>query len=91
MATLIKTDGSKTEVQPQNGLDFQLEELQTYVDGYIEIVNLNNGDILIINENGKDVLDVNEEATRIAQRHRAIFWYDYICGDAVLCKDEEVQ
>lgn len=27
MATLIKTDGSKLEIQPQNGLDFQLDEL----------------------------------------------------------------
>lgn len=33
MATLIKTDGSKLEIQPQNGLDFQLDELQKFVDG----------------------------------------------------------
>lgn len=45
MATLIKTDGSKLEIQPQNGLDFQLDELQKFVDGYIEIINLHNGDI----------------------------------------------
>lgn len=53
MATLIKTDGSKLEIQPQNGLDFQLDELQKFVDGYIEIINLHNGDILVINDNGK--------------------------------------
>lgn len=40
MATLIKTDGSKLEIQPQNGLDFQLDELQKFVDGYIDIINL---------------------------------------------------
>lgn len=45
MATLIKTDGSKLEIQPQNGLDFQLDELQKFVDGYIDIINLHNGDI----------------------------------------------
>ena len=56
MATLIKTDGSKLEIQPQNGLDFQLDELQKFVDGYIEILG-----------------------------------WDYICGDVVMCKDEEVQ
>ena len=60
MATLIKTDGSKLEIQPQNGLDFQLDELQKFVDGYIDIINLHNGDILVINDNGKDVLDSNE-------------------------------
>ena len=40
MATLIKTDGSKLEIQPQNGLDFQLDELQKFVDGYIDIMKL---------------------------------------------------
>ncbi len=91
MATLIKTDGSKLEIQPQNGLDFQLDELQKFVDGYIEIINLYNGDILVINDNGKDVLDSNETATEIAHKHNAIFGWDYICGDVVLCKDGEVQ
>ena len=71
MATLIKTDGSKLEIQPQNGL--------------------HNGDILVINDNGKDVLDSNETATEIAHKHNAIFGWDYICGDVVMCKDEEVQ
>ena len=82
MATLIKTDGSKLEIQPQNGLDFQLDELQKFVDGYIDIINLHNG---------KDVLDSNETATEIAHKHKAIFGWDYICGDVVMCKDEEVQ
>lgn len=54
MATLLKSDGTRKEIQPQNGTDFKLEELQAYVDGYIEIVNLQNGEILVINEDGKD-------------------------------------
>ena len=54
MATLIKADGTRTEIQPKNGTNFKLEELQEYVDGYIEIVNLRNGEILVINEDGKD-------------------------------------
>lgn len=49
------------------------------------------GDILVINDNGKDVLDSNETATEIAHKHNAIFGWDYICGDVVMCKDEEVQ
>ena len=85
-----QTDGSKLEIQPQNGLDFQLDELQKFVDGYIEIINLHNGDILVINDNGKDVLDSNETATEIAHKHNAIFGWDYICGDVVMCKDREV-
>ncbi|MGN1216924.1 MAG: hypothetical protein ACI4TD_02995 [Phocaeicola sp.] len=90
MATLIKADGTKTEIQPKNGTDFKLKELQEYVDGYIDIINLRNGDILVINDNGKDVLSVNENATKIAHSHRAIFEWDYICGDVLMCKDKEV-
>lgn len=73
MATLIKTDGSKLEIQPQNGLDFQLDELQKFVDGYIDIINLHNGDILVINDNGKDFYPVNHRATEIAHTNNAIF------------------
>lgn len=91
MATLIKADGTKQEVQPNNGLDFELEELQQFVDGYIQIVNLRNGKILVINEEGKDVYPVNEKAIEIALKRNAIFWLDYICGDVVLCKNEEVK
>lgn len=53
-------------------------------------MNLHNGDILVINDNGKDVLDSNETATEIAHKHNAIFGWDYICGDVVMCKDREV-
>lgn len=91
MATLIKTDGSKLEIQPQNGLDFQLDELQKFVDGCIEIINLHNGDILVINDNGKDFYPVNHRATEIAHTNNAIFLFDYIAGDVVLCEDKEVQ
>lgn len=92
MATLIKTDGSKLEIQPQNGLDFQLDELQKFVDGYIDIINLHNGDILVINDNGKDFYPVNHRATEIvAHTNNAIFLFDYIAGDVVLCEDKEVQ
>lgn len=63
MATLLKSDGTRKEIQPQNGTDFKLEELQAYVDGYIEIVNLQNGEILVINEDGKDRYPTNEAGT----------------------------
>ena len=91
MATLIKADGTRTEIQPENGTDFKLDELQAYVDGYIEIVNLRNGEILVINEEGKGRYELNEAATDIARQHRALFAWDFIVGDVVLCKDEEVQ
>lgn len=91
MATLIKADGTIQEIKPKNGTDFQLEELQIYVDGYIDIVNLHNGKILVINDNGKNFYPVNHRVTEIAHTNNAIFPFDYIAGDVVLCEDEEVQ
>lgn len=91
MATLIKADGTIQEIKPKNGTDFQLEELQIYVDGYIDIVNLHNGKILVINDNGKNFYSVNHRVTEIAHANNAIFPFDYIAGDVVLCEDEEVQ
>lgn len=90
MATLITADGTRKEIQPKNGKDFKLEELQKYVDGYIDIINLGNGLILVINDDGKDRYPTNKAATDIALEHGKIFSWDYIDGDVVLCKDEEV-
>lgn len=61
MATLIKADGTKKEIQPQNGTDFSLEELQKYVDGYIQVIPLRNqeDEILVINEDGKERYPTN--------------------------------
>ena len=53
MATLIKTDGSLTEIEPKNGQKFELEELQQYVQGYIELVFLKEDRLLVINDDGK--------------------------------------
>ena len=89
MAILIKTDGTEKIVQPKNGRNFKLEETQKYVDGDVEVVNLRNGTILIVNEEGKFTKEPNRRATEIALEHKAIFPYDYIAGDVLLCSDKE--
>lgn len=89
MAILIKTDGTENIVQPKNGRDFKLEEAQKYVDGYVEVVNLRNGTILIVNEEGKFTKGPNRKATEIALEHNAIFPFDYIAGDVLLCNEKE--
>lgn len=94
MAQIIKTDGTITEVQPKNGRDFTLEELQRIVKGYIEVVQLpySDGQIMIINEEGKlEGLPTNDAATQLAWRHGGIDTRDYIVGDALLCDDKEVR
>lgn len=91
MAKLIKVTGEITEVHPVNRTDFKLDELQGYVGGTIDIVDLGNDEIYVINDNGKYECERNEEATKIALERGAIFDWDFIAGDVVLCKNEEVQ
>lgn len=88
MAQLIKTNGETATVAPKNGHVFELEELQGFVDGYIENVFLPDGRIMVINENGKDMgLPINKNATDIADA--VILPWDVIVGDAVVCSWEE--
>ena len=83
---LVSVDGSVTEVAPINGKEFELEEVQGHVDGYIQIVRLNDDRIMIVNENGKiEGLKYNFIATGIADMFHALWAGDYICGDAIVC------
>ena len=88
MATLIKTDGTVVEINPANGKDFKLKELQGYVNGCIEIINLMNGSVLVVNEDGKLNSSLNTKATCIAMH--VLRRNDYISGDAVLCKQNQI-
>ena len=90
MAKIIKANGEKIEVSPNNGNDFKLEELQSIVDGYIEIVWMPNNEIMVVNEDGKlRDLPVNQEATKIYQE---IFGFnDMIVGDVLLCNANQVE
>lgn len=91
MAKIIKTDGTIVEVTPQNGTDFQLEELQKIVGGYIEVLRLTDNEIMVANEEGKFYCTYNHKATQIAKEHEAIYKNDYICGDVLICNDDEVR
>lgn len=74
-----------SRIKPENGNEFELSEVQRYVDGYIEVVRLTDEQIMIINEEGKFSKGCNLIATAIAHLHGAIGQYDYIAGDAVIC------
>lgn len=90
MAQIIKTDGEIVEVEPNNGKDFKLRELQKIVDGYIEIVWLPNDKIMVVNEDGKlRGLETNVKATRIY--YNAFGYKDIIVGDVLLCDSNQVE
>ena len=118
MATIYKADGTVIHnVTPENGTNFQLSELQSIVEGYIEIIPAKEpGMVLVCNEESK-MLDLprNEKATQLAYlftpasltrdmlaaREMGIEIVivdpellqepDYILGNALYCKDSEVQ
>lgn len=90
MAQIIKTTGEVIEVAPENGTDFSLEELQTIVGGWIEIVNLRDGRLLCLDEEGKlKGKERNHVATDI---YRQAFpqCNDFIVGDVLLCNEDQI-
>lgn len=92
MALIIKTDGTRVNVQPENGSDFSLQELWDIVGGYIEIVNLRNGQYMVTNEEGKLCgLPYNEMATYVARMNGAICQTDYIVGNVLVCDTKQIQ
>jgi len=89
MARHIRVDGTSVEVEPQNGSYFTLEELQKFVEGYIEVVYLPEQEIMVLNEEGKvNGLDVNEEATMIAQKAGL---NDIIVGNVLIIKQDQIR
>lgn len=91
MAHYVTTDGDVKTVTPKNGKTFDLEEMQGYVGGLIEMIYLTADKIMIINEEGKLCnLDLNILATRVAYQHQAIWQNDYVVGNVLVCDDSEL-
>ena len=91
MGKLIKVDGTVSDILPQNGTDYKLAELQKFVDGYIEIVRLNDSEIMVVNEEGAFTKEPNRLATIAALMYHAIRPNGIIFGDALVCKSSEVK
>lgn len=86
----ITSEGEIIEISPSDREAFRLSELQSLVEGYIEIVYLNDKQIMVVNENGKFDKGYNDFATSICNLHQAIGRGDFICGNAVICPTEMV-
>ena len=64
--TLIKSDGTKEKIKAKNGKEFDLTELQNYVGGFIQFVELPDKRTVCLNENGLlEGLPKNEEAQKV--------------------------
>jgi hypothetical protein len=74
----IKTDGTIETVPQLEGGTFTLQELQDFVGGYIELVQLGNGTVMVVNEEGLlNKLPFNVNASRLASMN--------IVGDVLVC------
>lgn len=84
-AYLITEKCEVSDLTPRNGKDFELDEVQKCVDGFIEVLWLTREQIMIVNEEGKFSKGYNVFATAVAHLHKAIRDDDYIAGDVVIC------
>lgn len=77
---LYRTDGTKERITPPSG-EFSLEEMQTLVGGYIEIVRTIDDRFMVIDEEGKlKGKPLNIDATRLYLYGRQ----DPIVGEAIV-------
>ena len=93
-AKLLKVSGEVMEIEPKNGTDFKLDELYEHLQcSLVEVINLNQDDIMVVDEEGKwasnNVINVN--ATVLAQENRAIVFWDYVVGDAIVCNRKMIR
>ena len=78
IARLLHPTGEAVALQPENGKDFQLKELQTLVGGLIEPVGLDGRYIMVINEEGM--------FKGLERNHLADLFYCQVAG----CKVEDL-
>ena len=96
MATLIKVDGTKTEVFPENKKrGFTLKEAYKLMScSMVELVGpLDDGRSMLVDEEGKLKAEwmsrINSEATHLFRTRYGA--HDVIVGDALLVTDKEFQ
>lgn len=78
-------------INPKNNHKFQLEELQNYMQGDIEIISLTKNLVMVINENGvSSGLPYNFLATQIMVEYCPNI-KDVIIGNAIVCSSDLVE
>lgn len=86
---LIKSDGTVTQIKPKNKRYFTLDELQKYVGGLIDIVNLPNSEyILVVNDEGAFEGKYNPTASLICTTY--YMKECIIFGDVIYCPSKLV-
>jgi len=99
MAKILNTDGTTTDVEPANGEDFTLKEVQSIVKGYVELFDigwlrrqgqLDPGATKAIADD--DIFLVNEEGKLLrfeVNNAASILAGRVIVGPVLLCKHSQ--
>lgn len=89
MGLLIEANGKKKTVIPKEGAHYTLEELQGYVGGYVERIDMFNGSAMYVDEDGRSKnLPCNTFATKVLAKLGALPC-NYIRGNALIVRNEE--
>lgn len=84
MGKLFKTNGEIIEVSPKNKKYYSLKELQSFVNGYIEYIQLTSDLCAIINEEGRfKSFSFNETASN--EIYKIIGIKMQLFGDVLIC------
>jgi hypothetical protein len=88
MAMLMRSTGEQELIEPANGRSFSLQELQTLVGGYIEVVpTLDGQHLMVVDEEGK----LKGKAPNVPATLMYLYCaHDRIVGDAVVLTREEM-
>lgn len=85
---LIKANTTIKEIKPMNGEKFMPQELQSYVGGFIETIDLYDGRVMVIDEMGKmKGRSPNIKATQILNMSEVL---DYVVGDVVVLANNKM-
>ena len=89
-AKIIYTDKEAEDYTPKNGKTFEFDELRGIVEGFVDIIRLNDGRVIIVDSQGKALNKaVNIPATNILRRDH--FTTDYIVGTAIVCDADMIE
>lgn len=89
MGLWIEANVKRQVVSPNDGKYFSLEELQKYVGGYVERIDMFNGNAMYVDEEGRlKNLTYNEFATKVLSKLGALPC-DYIRGNALIVQNKE--
>ena len=94
MALIITPNYEVSPIEPENG-KFTLEQLQSIVEGLIEVVHIGEKELMVVNEEGLlRNMEVNDVATTYLNVRKLLVGENPvttpIVGVALFCKSSEI-